>query len=384
MSRKIRSPRFPVNNQGKFARLVPFLKAPVVPGETMQKGRVQLRCQSLPIKYPLTGAYVEAALFFVPFRLVVPELEAFWLGNAANPLSVTAKLPVWFNAKSALFKQCYQEVVNFYYRTDEDAEYSAGSEHAMLLNPDLTGEAQSLQDFEALDETIDAVTGGLTVREIDKARADLRYAQRQERMTGRYTDFLGQFGVNARDDTMIAPERLGSYRKFVHPSKSVDQSTGYTVQSYFHDVSMRISKRKRFNEYGFIIGVASIRPKVMLNDLTQVEELWTESGHWPHPKQPEELRRFNASTELGDVSGTTSFLSDSYLRHGAKLSGAVNANSMHLSYDATTVDQLRLPGPLVYDAMLSSVSTLPDDAHFEVDGVSSLNIATPLDLVIDK
>ena len=127
------------------------------------------------------------------------------------------------------------------------------------------------EEWAAEEETIDVSSGTLSLTELERKKANLRYERRVEAMDGKYINWLKNQGVNANETLAEVPEFVGHYRRYIKPSRTVDQSNGFTVQHYGHECKIKLSKRRYFQEAGVVIGVYSVRPKVHINsgyDLT--------------------------------------------------------------------------------------------------------------------
>ena len=382
MARKLRTPRYPVVTTGRFGKAVPVAKALVEAGSTLRKLSFRNRFQSMPIKYPLTGGYLDVEFYYVPMSAAWDEWIDFVLGETVTFPTLAAAQPNFFTSaanSSKLYGLCYEAVINKFHRTSEDDPYTYDGSWASLPRVDMTAEFSASADHRTIDETVN-IADGLTVREIDDARAKLRYRNRMDFATGHYADWLKEQGVAAHAVLGADPERIGRVSKFVMPSKSIDPSTGGTTQSYFRDIELTLDKDRYFAEAGYIVGILSMRPKIMPYGSSSLEDAWREPIWFPHKGQPKEYREQPAG--VGGIDGTQSMFTDDFLAKGQSLCGPVDdtKTQLFLTYNPTSLKDARIP-QAAYDDMLSGASPLVGGAHYQVDGVLRLELATPLSIV---
>lgn len=117
----------------------------------------------------------------------------------------------------------------------------------------------------------------VSINEFRRAFALQRYSEARARYGSRYTEYLRYLGVNSSDARLQRPEYLGGGRQTVSISEVLqtapenDQgqppgSTEYGVgDMYGHGISALRSNRYRrfFEEHGYVISLASVRPKAM-------------------------------------------------------------------------------------------------------------------------
>lgn len=381
MARYLRTPRYPFDQSAKFSEIAPVGRATVSPGETLKQLKFGARMQSLPIKYSLMGAYINVSFYYVPLRLVWPEFEDFILNKGGTVPTLTAGQSSFFcslGGKSKLYGLCYEEVVNRYFRSDETDLYSYDGSLARNMRADRLAESSFVANADTDDVTIN-IADGLTVDEIDEARAENRYNKRMSAATGHYSDFLRMNGVNARAATVSEPEFIGHVRKFLQPSKSIDNSTGFTVQSYFTDVDLKLTKPRLLPEHGFIVGVMTLDPVVGSGEARPVDILWDTPEMYPHQGQPERLREYH--DEAGDLSGFTDpdvkHHLDNYMTMGQNLSTGVTTADMFAEYTVSNAEQARFVPTSTLAGILASPSTLQSGDQYQVKGYTSLKVLSP-------
>lgn len=394
LSRQIRKPRFVIGNAGKFGRLIPFHYHQVFAGESQHNIKTSLNLRSLPITPSMTGATVDVWFYYVPWRLIWEDFPTWILGDSTlTPPNTDAAAGAALFGASGDSKQPhflgngYAQIVNQYFREEHD-QYSLSADPAVLPIVDRTAETQGDEDYENEDETIDVSSGTLSVREIERKRAKLAYERRVESLDGKYTSFLRAQGVNANEAIAQIPEFLGHYRKYVKPQRTINESTGNSVQHYAHECSFTLTKRRFFQEHGCVIGCYSIRPKVHLNGGSNMDSyMWHHPRMFPHVGQLAE----NKKVQIGIDGHASEFLSwgageneddnapstylnfDHYLWNGR--THVLNANSSYITTYDPTDDETALYPSAAWDAIATDGTATQ---HYYSDGVVSSKIATPL------
>lgn len=420
MARYMRNPRFPLVNSSRFYEAMPVFRHPVNPGETLKKLRFMFKMQSMPLRPAVAGAYVDVWFFYVPMRAVWsswPEFVMHNPGEGTQPAIPTLPLDQakYFDGgtdRPALFARCYQAIANRFFRTEMDAKVpetipqNDGVSYGFWNAPncDFTVECMYTSGAHDFDRTVPVVNDEFSIRALRDESALLTHDQRMADNTGHYADYLRLFGVNARPNMIVEPEPLGHYRKFIQPSRMPNDQTGFTVQSYFHEGDFTLSKPRFFPEHGYVIGIATVRPKEYVRRHGAFESMWDKPSEWPLKGKPDLLDQ-----QYGDWGAVVSpsnreYTSDAFMKYGQQLVGNVgplidlgapegtqNLNFVHVSFDPKSSLYWRFPLPDQFNSMLAP---LPDGSsatgaswigsgnHYQLDGVCSLSVATPLRLTI--
>ena len=394
LRRQMRKPRFVLANKGKFGRLIPFHSEYVFAGETMKKLKASMNFMSKPIKIAQSGATVDIWFYYVPMPIIWSDFPNWVMGDSTLNVPATnssAGGSLWgtsAGANAGVFlgqidhfnHEAYVKVLNHYFRDDENQVTSATSPQSIPII-DQSAETSGDADLEAEDETIDVSGGTLSLKELERKRANLRYERRVEMQDGKYVNWLKNQGVNANEQLAEVPEFLGHYRRFVRPSRTVSQTTGFTVQHYGHDCSLELTKRRYFQESGMIIGVMAVRPKVHLRSgYNVIDRMWTSPERFPHVGQLAEHKRImNASgTSSGGYENEQDGSPDTYMSIDASLfkgrHEAFNYIDTYVKvYDPTSDADAMYP-VTAWDGILETTS----NDHFHMDGVMSTSLVTPL------
>lgn len=412
--RSIRTPRFPFATQGSAYRAVPVARHVVMPGETLKRLRFMAKLQSLPVFPPLAGAYFDVWFFYVP-------MQACWNGwrdwikwheglGAQPALPTGVPAPSHFETQAtgmgAMYLRAYWQVINRYFRTQVDTQpaippvdVNGIAELAAMPNCDLGVEGMFTRAGFDIDETVTVTSNEFSVREFREASALMSYNQRVADLDGEYNNFLRQYGVNANAIREPVPEPIGHYRKFIMPSRAMSDSTGFTANAFYHECDMNLTKPRFFPEHGFIVGIASLRNKVYHTSGTlSFESLWNTPAEWPFPGKPDILDQQYQNWGGVTVTGDQEYTSDAYLAFGQQLNGRSAFNvteTVPVANASFVVEQgsadptgWRFPNPEFQSQRMFHWATAPDSDYdlggrdFQIEGVTSMSIATPLRLQV--
>ena len=388
LQRQIRKPRFVIGNGGKFGRLIPFSYHPVFAGESQHNIKTMLQFMSKPVAQRMSGATIDIWYYYVPWRLVWSEFPTWVMGDSAltPPNTNQAAGSALFGAMATdrqmhMLATSYEMIVNEYFREEHD-QYTISTDPAVLPIVDRTAETQGDEDYEEEDETIDVSGGTLSIKTLEQHRARLAYERKVESLDGKYTSFLRAQGVNANEAVAQIPEFLGHYRKYIKPQRTVNDSTGLSVQTFAHECTHTLSKRRFFQEHGVVIGCASIRPKVHLNGGINADALvWMTPQQFPHVGQLAEHKKIaNSSfTSRGGYENETDNNPETYLNIDHYLwngrTHVLNVDSAYINAYNPTDDETALYPSAAWDAVPSDNTAA---VHFNFEGVVSSKIATPL------
>jgi hypothetical protein len=393
LQRQVRKTRFVVGNTGKFGRLQPFTYSTVFAGETQKEIKAQLNFMSEPINHAQSGATIDVWFYYVPFSLVWSNWQKWIMGDTTDTLSSSDKTSartLWGlnDSDSGVHTGCidhalgqaYLQVANHYFRDDENQLSAVPTSPTAVPIVDQSAETSGDIDYLAEDETIDVSSGTLSLKELERKRATLRYERRVEMMDGKYINWLKNQGVNASEQLAEIPEFLGHYRRYVKPSRTVDQSNGFTVQHYGHECKIKMTKRRYFQEAGMVIGVYSVRPKVhLVGGYNTADVMFTTAKQFPQVGQLAEHKMIgNDGSAYGGYENETDATPNTYMSIDAHLwkgrHQAFNVDADYIkSYDPTDDGDAMYPVS-AWDSMLVT----SQDVHYAVDGVVSHSLVTPL------
>lgn len=395
LQRQMRKPRFVIGNTGKFGRLQPFNYSTVFAGETQKEIKAQLNFMSEPINHAQSGATIDVWFYYVPFSLIWDNWQNWIMGDGSEVLAESDhsnSRTLWstqnYNDQGLNFVwdhmlgNAYLKVVNHYFRDDETQLTSVPAAPVSIPIVDQSAETTGDADLDEEDETIDVSSGTLSLKEVERKRANLRYERRVEMMDGKYINWLKNQGVNANETMAEIPEFLGHYRRYVKPSRTVDQSNGFTVQHYGHECKIKLTKRRYFQEAGIVIGVYSVRPKVhLIGGYDTQSHMFSNPQNFPQVGQLAEHKQITHPTSgsswgayenESDNAPTTYMSIDASLFKGRHQAFNVDTDYIK-AYDPDKDSQAMYPQD-AWDGMLVT----SQDVHYAVDGVVSHSLVTPL------
>lgn len=397
MARQLRNPRFVLGNIGKYGRAVPFHAHPVFAGETMTSLKTNMNVMSSPIDLAQAGCTFDFWYYFVPFRLIWDNFPEWVMGDSSATLSTAKQASgrtLWGKTASDDDKglnaeqdhalhEAYIQVMNHYHRDDENQLTSAAQPEVLAI-VDQSHETSGDADLDAEDETIDVSSGSLSIRALERKRAMLKYEMRVEMRDGKWTSWLSEQGVNASEALAQVPEFLGHYRKFIRPSKTISQTTGFSVQHYGHDCRYNLTKRRYFQEPGYVIGICSMRPKVhLIGGFDTSSFMFSSPESFPQTGQLSEHKQILSSGSSGgglenegDGLPATYMSLDSYLFKGKH--EAYKLNGLYILGHNPTDDASAMYPTTAWD----TVPVTHNDEHYFIDGVISTRHLTPLNKLI--
>jgi len=391
LQRQMRKPRFVIGNTGKFGRLQPFTYSMVFAGETQKEIKAQLNFMSEPINVAQSGATIDVWFYYVPYSLIWSNFQTWVMGDTTDTLDGTYNSngqSIWgrsdndqgFGVLDHALHQAYIKVANHYFRDDENQVTSATAPLSLPI-VDQSAETTGDVDLDAEDETIDVSSGTLSLKELERKRATLRYERRVEMMDGKYINWLKNQGVNANETLAEIPEFLGHYRRYIKPSRTVDQSNGFTVQHYGHECKIKLTKRRYFQEAGLVIGVYSVRPKVHLLGGRDISgSIFNDPKQFPQVGQLAEHKQIRdpSGNSLGGYENETDGAPNTYMTIDASLwkgrHHAFNVDSDYIKSHDPSDDEDAMYPTTAWDAMLVT----SQEVHYAVDGVMSHSLVTPL------
>lgn len=98
-----------------------------------------------------------------------------------------------------------------------------------------------------------------------------------------YESYLEQYGVQSTRLGIGEPELLRFTRSWTKPVNHVDPLTGIPSSAWVWNDAMKLEKDKRFEEPGFILQLACVRPKMYMagQEFSMVSNLWGFSDWYP-------------------------------------------------------------------------------------------------------
>lgn len=307
-SRRLRKPNHPF-----FVKFVPFVLtptfiAPVLAGESLKNGLVQLRALSEPIFNKVSGWWIEHYVFYVragdlltadsSFRDMLTGAAAWSPTNAANS-------PDYHKSTTTInwFRYVLDPIVRAYFREEgevpSDFAYNA---NASQFKTKVAGESWT-DSFRTATQI-----GGDPAGADEWAKQWVAYqAMRRAKLTqATFEEYLAEHGVSTppklreTDQDLKIPELLRYVREFTYPNQVFNTSTGDVSGAVSWTISDRIDKSRFFAEPGFLVGLLNVRPKVFRKlQLEKLVDQMTTKDHWLPPEYDTDP---HASILHGDIA----------------------------------------------------------------------------------
>lgn len=271
--RRYRRPQYPFYMKQRPWEVVPFLLAPVLPGETMKDALFQSRVVTDPIKNRLVGWWTEYYFFYVRLRDLAgaADFEQMMLDPDKDMTAhmTAASAPYFHNGSINWRKMATDKIVEHYFRADDETlVQDAGFDylHASIDQTSVLDSAIRDADFIGdadLNVNLNA-DANIMASEVDKAMRMWQFARTNELTDMDFDDYLRTFGIKVAPAESDKPELLRFVRDWQYPSNTVDPTNGAAVSAVSWSVRDKISKDRFFKEPGFIVGLSLCRPKIYL------------------------------------------------------------------------------------------------------------------------
>ena len=401
VARVQRRPQHKFNIKFKPYEIVPFMLAPVLPGETMKNMLIQSRCVSDPIKNPLIGWHHETYFFYVKHRALAAWdttglLQTMMLDPAADvsTLKASANSLPWYTFKTGMnfVRYCTEAVIAEYFRDEGEAVNVASIENYYAAQVDqeqwyhsaklesATGDDTELPGVDELEELdiLPGMTDEYAQWEImrDTGLTDLTYE-----------DYLRSYGVSipksedegGSPDERHRPELIRFHRKWTYPTNHVDPATGAPSSAVSWSIAERADKARYFKEPGFILGLRVVRPKLYMGSqkgaaagLLNNAYAWLPAVLHSHP-YTSVAEQLDSATEGILQNQTEDYwvdLKDLYLYGDQFVNFAMDAGNNHgLALPTATLDR-KYPT----DAMIESLFVTSGSEYLREDGAVNVNI----------
>lgn len=260
-TRATRTPNFPMAGIMKPFGLYPLMAHPVLPGETLQSASFKLRTLSKPVKHPLAGAWWDMWVFYVKFTDIDRALGDMFVSDSFSSTGYTASGD---NARTFVksgqidwVNLCLQRVHEAYFIHDNETARTIDGVPLVKLNHK---NWMANMVFRPAESAVDGTD------HFDQ-QTELTAFQMMQLMSMTeltYEDYCKQFGVSTIRTGQGEPEILRYARAWTQPVNTVDPADGSPSSAWVWSEDVQLSKAKRFDEPGFILAVASIRPKMYL------------------------------------------------------------------------------------------------------------------------
>lgn len=278
-----RRPNFPMAGTLKPFGLYPTMVHPVLPGETLKSATTRWSVVSQPLKNPLAGAWLESWFFYVKLTDIDPELSEMFISDTFSSssyerasdyvakFSATGQID-WINlATNAISKA-------FFINEGEGDHYMGSPDFVHKVKLNIMSWYQNMM-FEPSETSLD--TSG--PRDAYEQLTAWQMLQQMQMTELTYERYLEQYGVRSVREVDGRPEILRYSRSWVQPKNHIDPTDGSPSSAWVWTDEVKLEKDKRFQEPGFIVQMACIRPKMYQKNVlySMVGNLWGFADWFP-------------------------------------------------------------------------------------------------------
>lgn len=279
MSRVMRRPQHSFQLETRPFQAVPFMLAPVLPGESLENLLMQARVVTDPIKNPLIGWWKEYYFFYVrhrdmPGSAVLQSMMLDPSETATSLKAVATSVPNYtYQGAVDWVAQSMDPIIKEYFRRPSEVDSGTWDDAAAKLDSYFLAQINRDSWMDSLiDETVLTEGGDLpddaanaTIGDVERLLVHYNAMRDAQLIDMDYDDWLRTYGVNIpKAETPGKPELLRYSKNWQYPSNAVDPITGIPSSAVSWAIAERADKKRFFKEPGFIVGVTVTRPKVYM------------------------------------------------------------------------------------------------------------------------
>ena len=284
-----RHPQHTFNLKRRPYEIVPFLIAPVLPGETLDGGFLQATTVTDKIADRLIPWVDEFHIFYIPLRaltqsddgaLTEEQLNSLFLDptfDLRTGMGAAANSVPYYDFKAGVpwGELLYDYIVARWFRDEGEAVTPTWDDYH-IAQVDQGNIFHSLKEESALaddtelpgvdeQEELDILPGFTT----HYAQWELMRDQGMTELT--YRDYLKSYGITPPKDIVVdaedvtpslEAEKIISVRKWTNPTLAPQQGDSASTAICYWRHGTRLTKRMMFAEPGFIFGVKTTRAKI--------------------------------------------------------------------------------------------------------------------------
>lgn len=388
-TRMQRKPVFPMAGTMKPYGLYPLMIHPVLPGETLQSFSTKLSLVSMPVANPLLGSWLETWTCYVKFTDLDRELGDMFVSDSYSTTGWTqsgANFRYFTDAgQIAWVQKCVERIHSAYFIHDNETARTIDQVPQIKLNNRSWYQNMIFEGADSAVPTTDAsdlyedIQGWMMLQQMNMTELT-------------YEKYLETYGARPARASEGDPEILRFSRSWTRPVNVVEPSTGVPASAWVWNDEVKGEKPKRFNEPGFIIQLAAVRPKMYQRYLgySMVGNLWGFSDWFPSYTLDDptaSVKKINTANEVFGAlhrtdAGDVDLLYDhkDLLNHGEQF---VNVNNTTTPYDLYLSTGLRAQDASEPEDLRGEYCNVADvDAMFPgtdkvlyYDGITMMNIS---------
>lgn len=273
-SRVGRYPKHTFNTKELAFTAVPFMIAPVLPGETLSSIWLESRVVGDPIKNSIIGWKKEYHFFYVKVTDLLNDTIRDMFVDPTNTdlgatLGIAANSTPYYTAKGGIdyLLRGMKRIVDTWFRDDGEVfdDFKTADGVAIVQIKEKSW-MDSLTDKDAMPEGA-AIASATDAGDLDRLMDAFNHLRSLGLANMTYEDFLRSYGlaIPAKDENK--PEKLASFTDWSYPVNTIDPTTGAAASALSWVFRTGDRDPKLFKEPGFIIGVSITRPKVYFSGL---------------------------------------------------------------------------------------------------------------------
>lgn len=264
--------------------LYPIMAHPVLPGETLKSATSKWSVVSQPLHNPFVGAWLESWFFYVKLTDLDRDLGQMFISDtySTSGWTTAAGQSRMFSFTGGIdwIKKCVDRIHDAYFISEGETPVTLASPNAGVRLIKLNNRSwyQNMM-FEPAEVALDT-TGE---RDHDAQMTAWQMLNQMQMTELSYESYLEQYGVTSMRLGIGEPEILRFTRSWTKPTNVIDPLTGTPASAWVWNDEMKLEKDKRFEEPGFIIQLAAVRPKMYQQGqvASMVANLWGFSDWYP-------------------------------------------------------------------------------------------------------
>lgn len=275
-----RKPNFPIVGTVRPYGLYPLMAAPVLPGETLQSFTSKIRLLSMPVKHPLSGAWMETWLVYVKFTDLDRELGQSFISDAVDNTAWLADADSnrFFTAAGQIdwIRKAVERIHSAYFVHDGETPRTIDGVPQVKLNNISWYQNMMFKPADAPVPTTDASD------QYQHLQA-WQMLQQMQMTELTYEKYLETYGVRSVRENVGDPEILRFSRSWTQPVNTIEPTTGAPSSAWAWSDEIKMDKPKRFDEPGFIVQIATVRPKMLQSNIahSMLGNMWGFSDWYP-------------------------------------------------------------------------------------------------------
>lgn len=324
-----RRPNFPIAGSMKPFGLYPIMLHPVLPGETLKSASSKWTVISQPLVNPFCGAWLESWLFYIKLTDLDRDLGQMFISDSysTSGWTATATSAKFFTLSGGIawVQKCIEKVHDSYFISEGETPQTWVGVDANIRQIKMNSRSwyQNLM-FEPAEVALDT-TGE---RDHVEQMSAWQMVQQMQLTELSYESYLEQYGVQSQNLGVGDPEILRYTRSWTKPTNVIDPANGSPTSAWVWNDEMKLDKDKRFNEPGFILQAAAIRPKMYQANIlySMMQNMWGFTDWYPAynlPNPSAGIRRIGTDdgvflTTINEAEGEVQLLYDhrDLLSHG--------------------------------------------------------------------